>query len=108
MYLILLSCFRLLTDLPPFPAPGLSTCLVCVCIGTSVYCDDAGLEHIPALPLETMYLYARFNSIGQIRARDFAGLSMSSPPWGTPWGREDVGQRELDLTAQVSLGRLSP
>ncbi|KYO34254.1 opticin [Alligator mississippiensis] len=53
---------------------GLSTCLVCVCIGTSVYCDDAGLEHIPALPLETMYLYARFNSIGQIRARDFAGL----------------------------------
>uniref|UniRef100_A0A8C8SD91 Opticin n=1 Tax=Pelusios castaneus TaxID=367368 RepID=A0A8C8SD91_9SAUR len=53
---------------------GLPTCLVCVCLSTSVYCDDADLEEIPPLPLETTYLYARFNRIGRIRAGDFAGL----------------------------------
>ncbi|XP_065260186.1 opticin [Emys orbicularis] len=53
---------------------GLPTCLVCVCLGTSVYCDDAELEQIPPLPLETTYLYARFNHISRIRASDFARL----------------------------------
>ncbi|XP_005308318.2 opticin isoform X1 [Chrysemys picta bellii] len=53
---------------------GLPTCLVCVCLGTSVYCDDAELEQIPPLPLETTYLYARFNRISRIRASDFARL----------------------------------
>ncbi|XP_036614141.1 opticin [Trichosurus vulpecula] len=55
-------------------AQGLPTCLVCVCLGTSVYCDDADLEHIPPLPQETTYLYARFNHISQIRTGDFKGL----------------------------------
>uniref|UniRef100_A0A672UK88 Opticin n=1 Tax=Strigops habroptila TaxID=2489341 RepID=A0A672UK88_STRHB len=54
--------------------PGLPSCLLCLCIGTSVYCDDADLEHIPLLPPETTYLYARFNRIGAIRASDFTGL----------------------------------
>ncbi|NWS75935.1 OPT protein, partial [Crotophaga sulcirostris] len=60
----------------PIPAQGecLPSCLLCLCIGTSVYCDDANLEHIPLLPPETTYLYARFNRIGAIRASDFMGL----------------------------------
>uniref|UniRef100_A0A8C4VET4 Opticin n=1 Tax=Gopherus evgoodei TaxID=1825980 RepID=A0A8C4VET4_9SAUR len=59
---------------PSLPAPGLPTCLVCVCLSTSVYCNDAELEQIPPLPLETTYLYARFNRISRIRASDFARL----------------------------------
>ncbi|XP_043818805.1 opticin [Dromiciops gliroides] len=55
-------------------AQGLPTCLVCVCLGTSVYCDDADLEHIPPLPQETTYLYARFNHISRIQSGDFKGL----------------------------------
>ncbi|XP_008943942.1 PREDICTED: opticin [Merops nubicus] len=58
----------------PSPAQGLPSCLLCLCIGTSVYCDDAELEQIPVLPPETTYLYARFNRIGAIRAGDFSGL----------------------------------
>ncbi|NWX26384.1 OPT protein, partial [Notiomystis cincta] len=54
--------------------PGPPSCLLCLCLGSSVYCDDADLEHIPALPPDTAYLYARFNRIGAIRARDFSGL----------------------------------
>ncbi|NXY72503.1 OPT protein, partial [Glareola pratincola] len=58
----------------PVPAQALPSCRLCLCIGTSVYCDDANLEHIPPLPPETTYLYARFNRIGTIRASDFTGL----------------------------------
>ncbi|NWI93873.1 OPT protein, partial [Pitta sordida] len=59
--------------IPPAPIPvqGLPSCLLCLCIGTSVYCDDADLEHIPPLPPDTTYLYARFNRIGAVRAGDF-------------------------------------
>uniref|UniRef100_A0A673SQV0 Opticin n=1 Tax=Suricata suricatta TaxID=37032 RepID=A0A673SQV0_SURSU len=53
----------------------LPTCLVCVCLGSSVYCDDADLESIPPLPKTTAYLYARFNRIPRIRAGDFKGLT---------------------------------
>ncbi|XP_042320938.1 opticin isoform X2 [Sceloporus undulatus] len=53
---------------------GLPTCLICVCISTSVYCDDTDLEHIPSLPLETTYFYARFNRISRIEVTDFSGL----------------------------------
>ncbi|NWV85171.1 OPT protein, partial [Dasyornis broadbenti] len=61
---------------PPAPIPGQGppSCLLCLCLGTSVYCDDADLERIPALPPDTAYLYARFNRIGAIRAGDFSGL----------------------------------
>ncbi|NXB19526.1 OPT protein, partial [Rhagologus leucostigma] len=58
----------------PIPGQGLPSCLLCLCLGTSVYCDDADLEHIPALPPDTAYLYARFNRIGAVRAGDFSGL----------------------------------
>ncbi|XP_072671012.1 opticin [Canis lupus baileyi] len=54
---------------------GLPTCLICVCLGSSVYCDDADLENIPPLPKTTTYLYARFNRIRRIRAGDFKGLT---------------------------------
>nr|XP_042114097.1 opticin isoform X4 [Peromyscus maniculatus bairdii] len=54
---------------------GLPTCLVCVCLGSSVYCDDADLENIPPLPRMTTYLYARFNHISHIQAGDFKGLT---------------------------------
>ncbi|NWV03461.1 OPT protein, partial [Ptilonorhynchus violaceus] len=62
--------------LPPAPIPGqgLPSCVQCLCLGTSVYCDDADLERIPALPPDTAYLYARFNRIAAVRAGDFAGL----------------------------------
>ncbi|KAM4796518.1 opticin [Rhinophrynus dorsalis] len=54
---------------------GLPTCLVCVCLGTSVYCDDVDLTTIPPLPKETAYLYARFNKITRVRSKDFTGLN---------------------------------
>ncbi|NXV04014.1 OPT protein, partial [Cettia cetti] len=64
---------------PPAPVPGqgeswLPSCQLCLCLGSSVYCDDAGLEQIPALPPGTEYLYARFNRIRALRAADFTGL----------------------------------
>ncbi|XP_058675540.1 opticin [Ammospiza caudacuta] len=58
----------------PIPRQGLPSCVLCLCLGSSVYCDDAGLEQIPALPPDTAYLYARFNRIGAVRAGDFRGL----------------------------------
>uniref|UniRef100_F7DPD2 Opticin n=1 Tax=Monodelphis domestica TaxID=13616 RepID=F7DPD2_MONDO len=58
----------------PLSDLGLPTCLVCVCLGTSVYCDDADLERIPPLPQETTYFYARFNHISRIQSEDFKGL----------------------------------
>ncbi|CAH7204053.1 Optc [Phodopus roborovskii] len=54
---------------------GLPTCLVCVCLGCSVYCDDADLENVPPLPQMTTYLYAHFNHISHIQAGDFKGLT---------------------------------
>ncbi|KAF6075371.1 opticin [Phyllostomus discolor] len=54
---------------------GLPTCLVCMCLGSSVCCNDADLENIPRLPQTTTYLYTCFNHIHQIQARDFKGLT---------------------------------
>ncbi|KAM8829915.1 mimecan-like [Synchiropus picturatus] len=56
------------------PAKELPTCLLCVCLSGSVYCEEVSPEMstVPALPKETTYLYARFNSIRKIRNRDFA------------------------------------
>ncbi|NXR75389.1 OPT protein, partial [Pycnonotus jocosus] len=59
---------------PPIPGQGLPSCPPCLCLGSSVYCDDAGLERLPALPPHTAYLYARFNRIRALRRGDFAGL----------------------------------
>ncbi|KAM9786282.1 LOW QUALITY PROTEIN: mimecan-like [Neosynchiropus ocellatus] len=56
------------------PDKELPTCLLCVCLSGSVYCEEVSPEMstVPALPKETAYLYARFNSIRKIRNRDFA------------------------------------
>ncbi|XP_069800507.1 opticin-like [Dendropsophus ebraccatus] len=53
---------------------GLPTCLVCVCLGTSIYCDDADLTALPPLPRETTYLYARYNKISHIQSKNLAAL----------------------------------
>ncbi|XP_075706763.1 opticin [Rhinoderma darwinii] len=53
---------------------GLPTCLVCVCLGTSVYCDDVDLTTLPPLPKETTYLYARYNKISHVQSKNFAEL----------------------------------
>uniref|UniRef100_A0A8C5KTQ2 Opticin n=1 Tax=Jaculus jaculus TaxID=51337 RepID=A0A8C5KTQ2_JACJA len=75
------TALRTSSSNPTVPTPtvtsqlDLPTCLVCVCLGSSVYCDDADLEHIPPLPRMTTYLYARFNHISHIRATDFKGMT---------------------------------
>ncbi|KAK3519073.1 hypothetical protein QTP70_016351 [Hemibagrus guttatus] len=54
----------------------LPTCLLCVCLSGSVYCEEVSpdLKTIPALPKETTYLYARFNKITKITNKDFADV----------------------------------
>ncbi|KAJ7425131.1 Opticin [Pitangus sulphuratus] len=88
----------------PIPVQGLPSCLLCLCIGTSVYCDDANLEHIPALPPDTTYLYARFNRIGAVRAGDFTGLSTPGPGRG----QAPSGARGINASAFVPLHLLPP
>ncbi|KAM4562464.1 osteoglycin, paralog b [Odontesthes bonariensis] len=55
-------------------ANELPTCLMCVCLSGSVYCEEVSPEMtaVPSLPKETLYLYARFNKISKIRNSDFA------------------------------------
>ncbi|XP_038596082.1 mimecan [Tachyglossus aculeatus] len=50
------------------------TCLLCVCITGSVYCEETDIDTVPALPKETAYLYARFNKIKKLKAKDFADI----------------------------------
>ncbi|KAF5891460.1 epiphycan-like, partial [Clarias magur] len=50
---------------------GLPTCLLCVCLSGSVYCEDADLSEIPPLPKDTTHFYARFNKITAVKAKDF-------------------------------------
>lgn len=50
----------------------LPTCLACVCLSGSVYCEETEIEEVPPLPKETAYLYARFNKIKKITVKDFA------------------------------------
>uniref|UniRef100_A0A673JSS7 Opticin n=1 Tax=Sinocyclocheilus rhinocerous TaxID=307959 RepID=A0A673JSS7_9TELE len=83
-------CFFSLTEevtLPPRPTtspvpstldfhgPGMPSCLLCVCISSSVYCDDSDLTQIPPLPKETIHFYTRFNKITEVRATDFINLN---------------------------------
>ncbi|KAF7207399.1 osteoglycin, paralog a [Nothobranchius furzeri] len=51
----------------------LPTCLKCVCLSRSVYCEDVSpdMTKVPPLPKETSYLYARFNKIRKISRNDF-------------------------------------
>ncbi|XP_033938177.1 osteoglycin, paralog a [Pseudochaenichthys georgianus] len=54
----------------------LPTCLLCVCLTGSVYCEEVSpdMTSVPSLPKETAYLYARFNKIKKIRAKDFSDI----------------------------------
>ncbi|XP_032406542.1 osteoglycin, paralog a [Xiphophorus hellerii] len=51
----------------------LPTCLLCVCLSGSVYCEEVSpdMTSVPLLPKETAYLYARFNKIKKIGKNDF-------------------------------------
>ncbi|KAL7859985.1 hypothetical protein SRHO_G00151320 [Serrasalmus rhombeus] len=55
----------------------LPTCLLCVCLTGSVYCEEVNpeMKTVPALPKETAYLYARFNKIAKITNKDFADIA---------------------------------
>lgn len=57
-------------------ASDLPTCLLCVCLTGSVYCEEVSpdMTTVPALPKETAYLYARFNKIQKIGNKDFADI----------------------------------
>ncbi|XP_042305582.1 mimecan [Sceloporus undulatus] len=52
----------------------LATCLLCVCLSGSVYCEETDIESVPPLPKETGYLYARFNKIKKVKVSDFADI----------------------------------
>ncbi|RXN04361.1 mimecan [Labeo rohita] len=63
--------------MPPVGDPSdLPTCLLCVCLTGSVYCEevDPDMTSVPALPKETNYLYARYNKIKKITAKDFGDI----------------------------------
>ncbi|XP_035518281.1 osteoglycin, paralog a [Morone saxatilis] len=57
-------------------ATDLPTCLLCVCLTGSVYCEEVSpdMTSVPTLPKETAYLYARFNKIKKISTKDFADI----------------------------------
>lgn len=74
--IVCLFCIRIKT--PPSLCAGMPTCLLCVCIRGSVYCDDMGLDQIPPLPKDTTHLYGRFNKIRHVKNTDFINLSEDS------------------------------
>ncbi|XP_056157753.1 opticin [Lampris incognitus] len=59
----------------PETSLGMPTCLLCVCISGSIYCDDSNLEQIPPLPKDTTHFYARFNKIRHVKNTDFINLN---------------------------------
>ncbi|XP_029477415.1 osteoglycin, paralog b [Oncorhynchus nerka] len=69
------------SDTSPAAAPKdegeLPTCLLCVCLTGSVYCEEVSPEMtaVPSLPKETAYLYARYNKITKITNKDFADIA---------------------------------
>ncbi|XP_032445157.1 epiphycan [Xiphophorus hellerii] len=74
------------TGLSGFPLPeepgetevideGLPVCLLCTCLGGSVYCDDLKLNSVPPLPKDTTHFYARYNRITKISKSDFANMN---------------------------------
>ncbi|XP_035512279.1 osteoglycin, paralog b [Morone saxatilis] len=72
--------YGMLQDSDPAVVPKvdeLPTCLLCVCLSGSVYCEEVSPEMstVPSLPKETAYLYARFNKITKIGNRDFADMA---------------------------------
>ncbi|XP_005408960.1 PREDICTED: mimecan [Chinchilla lanigera] len=63
------------TSLPPKKENDeMPTCLLCVCLSGSVYCEEVDIDTVPPLPKESAYLYARFNKIKKLTAKDFADM----------------------------------
>ncbi|XP_032360489.1 epiphycan isoform X4 [Etheostoma spectabile] len=62
-------------DEPVIDREGMPTCLLCTCLGGSVYCDDLKLDSVPPLPKDTTHFYARYNRITKINKSDFAFMS---------------------------------
>ncbi|KAK9399765.1 EPYC: Epiphycan, partial [Crotalus adamanteus] len=54
----------------------LPTCILCTCLGTSVYCDDRELEILPPLLKQTTNFYTPYNRIKKIKRNAFAHLNM--------------------------------
>uniref|UniRef100_A0A3Q3JCL1 LRRNT domain-containing protein n=1 Tax=Monopterus albus TaxID=43700 RepID=A0A3Q3JCL1_MONAL len=59
----------------PDTQKGMPTCLLCTCLGGSVYCDDLKLVSVPPLPKDTTHFYARYNKITKINKSDFASMN---------------------------------
>ncbi|XP_063786570.1 epiphycan [Pseudophryne corroboree] len=59
----------------PEASGGISTCILCGCIRTTVYCDDHNLDSVPPLPKDTTHVYLRFNKISKINKNDFSYLN---------------------------------
>uniref|UniRef100_A0A3B3ZH39 LRRNT domain-containing protein n=1 Tax=Periophthalmus magnuspinnatus TaxID=409849 RepID=A0A3B3ZH39_9GOBI len=66
--------FYLMLWFPVPSVPGMPTCLLCTCLGGSVYCDDLRLDSVPPLPKDTTHFYARYNRITKIHKSDFANM----------------------------------
>ncbi|XP_042258964.1 epiphycan [Thunnus maccoyii] len=62
-------------DEPEVDRRGMPTCLLCTCLGGSVYCDDLKLDSVPPLPKDTTHFYARYNRITKINKSDFAFMN---------------------------------
>ncbi|XP_010795549.1 epiphycan [Notothenia coriiceps] len=62
-------------DEPEIDRKGMPTCLLCTCLGGSVYCDDLKLDSVPPLPKDTTHFYARYNRITKINKSDFASMN---------------------------------
>ncbi|KAM9328800.1 uncharacterized protein KZ484_020169 [Pholidichthys leucotaenia] len=60
---------------PVVDTRGMPTCLLCTCLGGSVYCDDLKLDSVPPLPKDTTHFYARYNRITKINKSDFASMN---------------------------------
>uniref|UniRef100_A0A3Q2U1Y0 Epiphycan n=1 Tax=Fundulus heteroclitus TaxID=8078 RepID=A0A3Q2U1Y0_FUNHE len=60
---------------PQLVPQGLPVCLLCTCLGGSVYCDDLKLDSVPPLPKDTTHFYARYNRITKISKSDFANMN---------------------------------
>ncbi|XP_062315154.1 osteoglycin, paralog b [Osmerus eperlanus] len=82
--IVTISDYDTLGDSDTSPVAGASTddselptCLLCVCLTGSVYCEEVSPEMtaVPALPKETAYLYARYNKITKITNKDFADVA---------------------------------
>uniref|UniRef100_A0A673B3T7 Epiphycan n=1 Tax=Sphaeramia orbicularis TaxID=375764 RepID=A0A673B3T7_9TELE len=72
---IIAATSGLLLAKPAVLFPRMPTCLLCTCLGGSVYCDDLKLDHVPPLPKETTHFYARYNRITKINKSDFAFMN---------------------------------